>query len=137
MPGTGGQPGRTRWVWTGPVSYKGLPALQQDIATLKSALAGQRHEEAFMPAVSPSNLANWNRNEHYKSEEEYLYALADALREEYRAIIEAGVGRPVAHPPPASHDAKQPAAQLTTDPDWAPRRGTAPTPDPPRPAPHP
>jgi 5-methyltetrahydropteroyltriglutamate--homocysteine methyltransferase len=53
MPGTAGQTGRTRWVCTGPVSYKGLPALQQDIATLKAALAGQRHEEAFMPAVSP------------------------------------------------------------------------------------
>src|SRR5439155_14452274 len=84
MPGTAGQTGRTRWVCTGPVSYKGLAALQQDIATLKAALQGVRHEEAFMPAVSPANLANWNRNEHYKSEEEYLYALADALREEYR-----------------------------------------------------
>src|SRR5712692_10148551 len=91
MPGTAGQTGRTRWVCTGPVSYKGLPALQQDIATLKSALAGQRHEEAFMPAVSPANLLNWNRNEHYNSEEEYLYALADALHEEYRAIIDAGL----------------------------------------------
>src|SRR5580704_5177101 len=40
MPGTAGQTGRTRWVCTGPVSYKGLPALQQDIATLKAALAG-------------------------------------------------------------------------------------------------
>src|SRR5260370_15050820 len=91
MPGTAGQTGRTRWVCTGPVSYKGLAALQRDIATLKEALAGKRYEEAFMPAVSPANLANWNRNEHYPSEEEYLYALADALREEYRAIIDAGL----------------------------------------------
>src|SRR5712664_3072624 len=79
MPGTAGQTGRTRWVCTGPVSYKGLAALQQDIATLKAALAGVPHEEAFMPAVSPANLLNWNRNEHYKSEEECLYALAAAL----------------------------------------------------------
>src|SRR5204863_6771254 len=91
MPGTAGQTGRTRWVCTGPVSYKGKAALGEDIATLKAALAGVPHEEAFMPAVSPANLLNWNRNEHYKSEEEYLYALADALREEYRAIIEAGI----------------------------------------------
>jgi 5-methyltetrahydropteroyltriglutamate--homocysteine methyltransferase len=56
MPGTAGQTGRTRWVCTGPVSYKGLAALQQDIATLKSALAGVPHEDAFMPAVSPANL---------------------------------------------------------------------------------
>src|SRR5260370_41329600 len=89
MPGPAGQTGRPRWVCTGPVSYKGLAALTRDIATLKEALAGKRYEEAFMPAVSPANLANWNRNEHYKTEEEYLYALADALREEYRAIIDA------------------------------------------------
>ena len=91
MPGTAGQTGRSRWICTGPVSYRGLAALQTDIANLKVALAGQKHEEAFMPAVSPSNLANWNRNEHYNTEEEYLIALADALREEYRAIIDAGL----------------------------------------------
>src|SRR5215212_9954499 len=65
MPGAAGQTGRTRWGCTGPVAYKGIATLQQDIATLREALAGVRHEEAFMPAVSPSNLANWNRNEHY------------------------------------------------------------------------
>src|SRR5205807_6455838 len=84
MPGTAGQTGRTRWVCTGPVSYKGLPALQQDIATLKAALEGQRHEEDFMPAVSPSNLSNWNRNEQYQTEEEQHYTQADELHEEYR-----------------------------------------------------
>ena len=73
MPGAAGQTGRTRWVCTGPISYKGMAALQRDIANLKAALAGVRHEEAFMPAVSPSNLANWNSNEYYKTEEEYLY----------------------------------------------------------------
>ena len=51
----------------------------------------------------PSNLANWNRNEHYKSEEEYLYALADALREEYRAIIDAGLVLQVDDPLLASY----------------------------------
>src|SRR5262249_18299083 len=53
LPGTAGQTGRTRWVCTGPVSYKGHEALRRDIANLKAALEGQRYEEAFMPAVSP------------------------------------------------------------------------------------
>ena len=119
MPGTAGQAGRTRWVCTGPVSYKGMAALQQDIATLKAALAGVRHEEAFMPAVSPSNLANWNRNEYYKSEEEYLYALADALREEYRAVIEAGLVLQVDDPLLASYYVMHPEASVEDCRKWA------------------
>jgi 5-methyltetrahydropteroyltriglutamate--homocysteine methyltransferase len=119
MPGTAGQTGRTRWVCTGPVSYKGHAALQRDIETLKAALAGQRCEEAFMPAVSPSNLANWNRNEHYKSEEEYLYALADALKEEYRAIIEAGLVLQVDDPLLASYYVMHPEASVEDCRKWA------------------
>lgn len=119
MPGTAGQTGRTRWVCTGPISYKGLAALQRDIATLKEALAGVRYEEAFMPAVSPSNLANWNRNEHYQSEEEYLYALADALREEYRAIIEAGLVLQVDDPLLASYYVMHPEASVEDCRKWA------------------
>jgi 5-methyltetrahydropteroyltriglutamate--homocysteine methyltransferase len=119
MPGTAGQTGRTRWVCTGPVSYKGLPALQQDIATLKAALAGARYEEAFMPAVSPANLANWNRNHHYNSEEDYLYALADAMREEYRAIIDAGLVLQVDDPLFASYYVMHPEASIEDCRRWA------------------
>ena len=119
MPGTAGQTGRTRWVCTGPVSYKGLPALQNDIATLKAALKGVPHEEAFMPAVSPANLLNWNRNEHYGSEEEYLYALADALREEYRAIIDAGLILQVDDPLLASYYVMHPESSIEDCRKWA------------------
>jgi 5-methyltetrahydropteroyltriglutamate--homocysteine methyltransferase len=122
MPGAAGQTGRTRWVCTGPVSYQGMTALQQDIATLKQALAGVRHEEAFMPAVSPSNLANWNRNEYYKSEEEYLYALADALHEEYRAIIDAGLILQVDDPLLASYYVMHPEAGVEACREWATAR---------------
>jgi 5-methyltetrahydropteroyltriglutamate--homocysteine methyltransferase len=122
MPGTAGQTGRTRWVCTGPVSYKGLAALQQDIATLKAALAGQRHEEAFMPAVSPANLANWNRNEHYKTDEEYLYALAEALHEEYQAIIDAGLILQVDDPLLASYYVMHPEASIEDCRKWAAAR---------------
>jgi 5-methyltetrahydropteroyltriglutamate--homocysteine methyltransferase len=119
LPGTAGQTGRTRWVCTGPVSYKGMAALQLDIANLKAALDGQRHEEAFMPAVSPSNLANWNRNEHYKTDEEYLYALAEALREEYRAIIDAGLVLQVDDPLLASYYVMHPEASIEDCRKWA------------------
>ncbi|HEV8679123.1 MAG TPA: cobalamin-independent methionine synthase II family protein [Stellaceae bacterium] len=119
QPGAAGTAGRTRWACTGPVSYKGMAALQEDIATLKAALAGQRYEEAFMPAVSPSNLANWNRNEHYKSEEEYLYALADALREEYRAIIDAGLVLQIDDPLLASYYVMHPEKSVEECRAWA------------------
>ena len=119
QPGAAGTAGRSRWVCTGPVSYKGMAALQRDIATLKAALAGVPHEEAFMPAVSPSNLANWNRNEHYGSEEEYLYALADALSEEYRAIIDAGLLLQIDDPLLASYYVMHPEASVADCRKWA------------------
>jgi len=119
MPGVAGNTGRTRWVCTGPVSYKGHAALRRDIATLKAALAGQPHVEAFMPAVSPSNLANWNRNEHYKSEADYLVALADALRDEYRAIIDAGLVLQIDDPLLASYYVMHPEADIADCRKWA------------------
>ena len=119
MPGTAGQTGRTRWQCTGPVSYKGMAALQRDIANLKAALAGASYVEAFMPAVSPANLANWNRNRYYSSEEEYLYALADALREEYRAIIDAGLVLQVDDPLLASYYVMHPEASVEDCRKWA------------------
>jgi 5-methyltetrahydropteroyltriglutamate--homocysteine methyltransferase len=122
LPGTAGQTGRTRWVCTGPVSYKGHAALNRDIDNLKAALEGQRHEEAFMPAVSPSNLANWNRNEHYKTEEEYLYALADALREEYKAIIGAGLVLQIDDPLFASYYVMHAEATIVECRKWAAAR---------------
>jgi 5-methyltetrahydropteroyltriglutamate--homocysteine methyltransferase len=96
-----------------------MDALQRDIANLKAGLEGQRHQEAFMPAVSPSNLANRNRNEHYKTEEEYLYALAEALREEYRAIIEAGLILQVDDPLLASYYVMHPEASVEDCRKWA------------------
>jgi 5-methyltetrahydropteroyltriglutamate--homocysteine methyltransferase len=119
MPGTAGQTGRTRWQCTGPVSYKGKAALQRDIANLKAALAGAAHVEAFMPAVSPANLANWNRNRYYNSEEEYLYALADALREEYRSVIDAGLVLQVDDPLLASYYVMHPEASIEDCRKWA------------------
>jgi 5-methyltetrahydropteroyltriglutamate--homocysteine methyltransferase len=77
-------------VCTGPVSYKGHAAVQGDIDTLKAALKGRPHEEVFMPAIAPSYLFATLSNEFYRTDAEYEQALADALREEYRAIVDAG-----------------------------------------------
>ena len=88
MPGAAGGGQRTQWVCIGPNAYKGQEARKRDIDNLTAALAQVRHEEAFMRAVSPAQLAGWNRNEYYKTEEEFRIAIADALREECKAIID-------------------------------------------------
>jgi 5-methyltetrahydropteroyltriglutamate--homocysteine methyltransferase len=75
---------------TGPITYKGQEALGRDIENLKTALRGVRVEEAFIPATSPANIEAQRKNVHYPSEEGYLYAIAEAMREEYKAIIAAG-----------------------------------------------
>jgi 5-methyltetrahydropteroyltriglutamate--homocysteine methyltransferase len=72
---------------TGPVGYLGQEAVRSDIENLKLALAGVEAEEAFLPAVSPSGVG---MNEYYRTEEEYLLAVAEAMRTEYLAIVEAG-----------------------------------------------
>jgi 5-methyltetrahydropteroyltriglutamate--homocysteine methyltransferase len=74
----------------GPITYKGRALLQADLENLKAALAGVNLAEVFVPAVSPSNVEEWNPNRHYRSDEEYLFAIAEAMREEYRAIVDAG-----------------------------------------------
>ncbi|WP_214365071.1 cobalamin-independent methionine synthase II family protein [Pseudonocardia sp. H11422] len=77
----------TTMVCTGPVSYAGHEQLQTDIANLRAALHGHEVTEAFLPSTSPSGFG---RNEYYSSYGEYLSAVAEALREEYLAIIDAG-----------------------------------------------
>lgn len=73
---------------TGPIVYQGQAALATDIANLKEAMAVAGVEHAFMPAIAPSGVG---RNEYYANEEAFVQALSDALREEYTAIIDAGL----------------------------------------------
>jgi 5-methyltetrahydropteroyltriglutamate--homocysteine methyltransferase len=77
-------------VCTGPITYKGQAALQTDIDNLKAALQGLQPAEVFMPAISPTNIEGPRPNEYYPSQEAYLYAIAEAMREEYHGIVEAG-----------------------------------------------
>src|SRR5262245_51349360 len=78
-------------VCTGPISYKGHAQLQADIDNLKAALEGAGVAEAFIPAISPAGIEEWQKNRYYKTDEEYLYAIADAMHEEYKAIVDAGL----------------------------------------------
>ena len=76
---------------TGPIAYKGQDALQKDIENLTAALKGVNVAEVFMPATSPANVEAQRQNEYYPTEDAYLYAIADAMREEYNAIVAAGL----------------------------------------------
>ena len=77
-------------VCTGPIAYQGQAAVRSDIDTFKAALAGVHPEEAFIPAVAPGTIELQRRNEYYPTDEGYLFAIADAMREEYKAIVDAG-----------------------------------------------
>jgi 5-methyltetrahydropteroyltriglutamate--homocysteine methyltransferase len=75
-------------VCTGPVTYQGQAQVQKDIARLKAAAQAAGALEAFMPATVPQGLG---RNEYYRTEEEFALAIAEAMREEYQAIVAAGL----------------------------------------------
>ena len=71
---------------TGPITYKGQELARVDIENLKAALNGLKPDEVFMPAIAPGFFSN----QYYPTDREFLYALAEALRVEYLAIVDAG-----------------------------------------------
>src|SRR5665213_2252188 len=75
---------------SGPVDWKDWAAAEADIKLAKDALAGAKAEDMFMTSPSPGQIARYLKNRYYKSDEEYIYALADVMRREYQAIVEAG-----------------------------------------------
>jgi 5-methyltetrahydropteroyltriglutamate--homocysteine methyltransferase len=80
----------TRPVCIGPVRYIGQEAINADIAHLKAALAAAGVAEGFMTAIAPGAVARLG-NLHYKTDDEFLFACADAMHEEYKAIVDAGL----------------------------------------------
>jgi 5-methyltetrahydropteroyltriglutamate--homocysteine methyltransferase len=82
--------GVSAWACTGPMTYD-RAAIERDLVNFKVALEGSGRDisEAFMPVVAPAS-AYWLANEYYETDEEFVYALADVLHEEYSAIIESG-----------------------------------------------
>jgi 5-methyltetrahydropteroyltriglutamate--homocysteine methyltransferase len=81
--------------WTpacdGPISYREHDAYRKDIANFQAALNGKKYEEAFICSITPGNVAQVLANHYYPSRTEYLRALGKAMREEYRAIANAGL----------------------------------------------
>jgi 5-methyltetrahydropteroyltriglutamate--homocysteine methyltransferase len=73
----------------GPIKYQGQALVQRDISNFKAALDGKKFVEAFMPSATPSR-ADIDTDQIYPTESAYLYALADAMHEEYKAIVDAG-----------------------------------------------
>jgi 5-methyltetrahydropteroyltriglutamate--homocysteine methyltransferase len=90
-------------ICSGPLRYVGQDELEADIANLKRAASEVGARELFMTAISPSNLELYYANKYYASDEEYLAALADAMRVEYRTIVDAGLLLQIDDPRMATH----------------------------------
>ena len=81
-------PRRRHWVCTGPITYRAQAALRREIDLLKAEVGPA---EAFLTSTAPASLEPYRDNAFYKSDEEYLFAFAEAFREEYEAIAAAGL----------------------------------------------
>ena len=82
---------RRRSFVTGPLKYIGQDAVRADIENLKAAIAGTAVASGLLMAVAPGTIEHWMHNEYYPSQEDFLFALADAMNEEYKAIADAGL----------------------------------------------
>ena len=94
--GLGKQAGRLgTWVVTGPIKYTGQAAIQRDIANLKAAIQGQGagggKVQGFLPVVAPASVAPNRKDEFYQTPEDALFAIAEALNVEYKAVVDAGL----------------------------------------------
>jgi 5-methyltetrahydropteroyltriglutamate--homocysteine methyltransferase len=82
---------RGQWVCVGPIEYQGQAAVQRDIDDLKAAAVAAGVLDAFLPVAAPASVMPVRTDEYYASEEEFLFALADALNQEYRAVVDSGL----------------------------------------------
>src|SRR5260370_1370744 len=113
---------RSRWACTGPISYVGHDALATDLENLKRGLQGLRPIDAFVPSVSPSSCAGMMENRYYKSDEEHVFAVAEAMREEYETIVAAGFLVQIDDPRLAMHYMLTPDEGIDQARAWARRR---------------
>ena len=79
------------WVCRGPIRYTGQAALKSEIELLKTALGERPESDAFLTSTAPASIEVGRRNEHYASQQEFVFALADALKVEYETIAAAGL----------------------------------------------
>jgi 5-methyltetrahydropteroyltriglutamate--homocysteine methyltransferase len=88
MPGRRNSMARPTWVCTGPVTYLARAEVERELAVLKSLVSA---EDAFLTATAPASLEVYRRNEFYRSDEDYVFAIAEAMRVEYETIAQSGV----------------------------------------------
>jgi 5-methyltetrahydropteroyltriglutamate--homocysteine methyltransferase len=110
---------RPRWACTGPIKYIGHDALKADLENLKRALQGFAPVDVFVPSVSPSSCAGLMENRFYKNDEEHLFAVAEAMREEYEAIVAAGFQVQIDDPRFAMHYMLTPDEDVEQARAWA------------------
>ena len=113
---------QARLACTGPIKYVGQKQLAEDIANFKAALKGANPVGTFIPSVSPSSCAGTMENKFYKSEEEHLLAVAEALREEYEGIVNAGFAVQIDDPRLAMHYMMSPEETPEVSRKWARHR---------------
>ena len=104
---------------TSPIKYVGHEILRQEIDNIQAAVANHQVEEVFMTAVSPSDVEGQQTNAFYESDEAYLYAIADAMHHEYRAIIEAGLLLQIDDPRLLTYYISQPGLSVEDCRQWA------------------
>ena len=111
---------RGQAVCVGPIRYAGQEAIARDIADLKAGMDAAGVTEGFLPVVAPSSAVPIRVDEHYGSDEEFIFALADALNEEYRAIVDAGLSLQVDDAFLATmYDTMVPPASMAEYREWA------------------
>jgi len=119
VPGAKPNPSNMQMACTGPIAYKAQDRLAQDLANLKAAVEEAGAVEAFVPAISPCDVAGNQENEYYKSDEEFLFAIADALRVEYQAIVDAGFLLQIDDPLLINYYVKNPELSVAQCRAWA------------------
>jgi 5-methyltetrahydropteroyltriglutamate--homocysteine methyltransferase len=82
--------GQTVPVCVAPLRYVGQAELARDLDNFTAALGAVQVAGAFLPANTPGTIEHWMGNEHYQNDQEFLFAIAEAMREEYKAIVDAG-----------------------------------------------
>ena len=107
---------------TSPLTYKGQAALKTELDNLKDALKGLSPAEVFVPCISPANIEDWNENKYYKTNEEYLTAIADAMSVEYKTIVDAGFLVQVDDPRLVSYYLMDPKMSVDDIRKWAMQR---------------
>lgn len=117
--GNRSNPSNMQMACTGPIAYKAEKRLAQDLENLKAAASAAGVVEAFVPAISPCDVAGNQENEYYKTAEEFLFAIADALRVEYQAIVDAGFLLQIDDPLLINYYVKNPDLNLGQCRAWA------------------